>query len=101
MLEDMSCIDGYTQCDIPGSSRLAHAESGIGPWTDPVDFEEEGLDEGNIASPPADTYDPLKMYLHEISATQLLKRSEELEIAKRIQDGKEKAMRAIFSLPFS
>jgi len=101
MVEDMSCIDGYTQYDIPGSSQLAHAESGIGPWTDAVDSEEEGWDEGNVVSPPADTYDPLKMYLHEISATRLLKRSEEIEIAKRIQDGKDKAMRAIFSLPFS
>jgi RNA polymerase primary sigma factor len=101
MMEDMSCFDGFTRHDVQDPSHLTYEESGITAWTDDADPEEKDVDEACAASLPGETYDPLSMYLDEISAAQLLKRSEELEIAKRIHEGKEKAMQAIFSLPFA
>ncbi|MBI5073652.1 MAG: sigma-70 family RNA polymerase sigma factor [Nitrospirae bacterium] len=45
--------------------------------------------------------DPLTMYLSEIGSIPLLKRSEETEVAKRIEDNRERLMRALFSLPLA
>ena len=100
-MENMSCFDGFARNDVQDQSHLAYEESGMRAWTDDGDPEEKESDEACAASFPGETYDPLSMYLDEISAAQLLKRNEELEIAKRIHEGKEKAMQAIFSLPFA
>ncbi len=51
---------------------------------------------------PADGHescDPLKMYLNEIGSTPLLKKSRELEVARQIEDNRELAITALFSLP--
>ncbi len=45
-------------------------------------------------------YDPLKTYLQRISEVPLLTKSGEIEIAKRVEDGKRKICRALFSVPF-
>jgi RNA polymerase primary sigma factor len=101
MMDNMSCFVGFTRHDVQGPSHLGYEESGMRAWTADADPEEKDGDEASAASFPGETYDPLSMYLDEISAAQLLKRSEELEIAKRIHGGKEKAMQAIFSIPFT
>jgi RNA polymerase primary sigma factor len=44
--------------------------------------------------------DPIRIYLKEMSAVPLLSREGEVVIAKRIEDGREKIYRVIFSLPF-
>lgn len=44
--------------------------------------------------------DPIRIYLKEMSSVPLLSREGEVVIAKRIEDGKEKIYRVIFSLPF-
>jgi RNA polymerase primary sigma factor len=98
-MEEMSCLEEYTRCEV-ANSPLIYAENGLNTWSD-NEAEEEEWEESGTGSYPGDTYDPLKMYLNEIGASQLLKRNEELEIAKRIQDGKELACKTIFSLPFS
>jgi RNA polymerase primary sigma factor len=44
--------------------------------------------------------DPIRIYLKEMSSVPLLSREGEVVIAKRIEDGREKIYRVIFSLPF-
>jgi RNA polymerase primary sigma factor len=45
--------------------------------------------------------DPIRIYLREMSSVPLLTRDGEIEIAKKIEEGKEKVFRVIFSLPFA
>jgi RNA polymerase primary sigma factor len=100
-MENMSCFDGLMRHDVHEPSHLTYEENGTDAWPDGADPEEKDCDDAGSSSFPGETYDPLSMYLDEISSARLLKRSEELEIAKRIHAGKEKAMQAIFSLPFT
>ena len=44
--------------------------------------------------------DPIRIYLKEMSSVPLLSREGEVVIAKRIEDGREKIYRVVFSLPF-
>ncbi|MEW6586633.1 MAG: RNA polymerase sigma factor RpoD [Nitrospirota bacterium] len=44
--------------------------------------------------------DPVRIYLKEMSTVPLLTREGEIEIAKKMEDGKERICRVIFSLPF-
>ncbi len=45
--------------------------------------------------------DPVRIYLKEMSSVPLLTRKGEVEICKKIEDGREKVYRVIFSLPFA
>jgi RNA polymerase primary sigma factor len=101
MIDDAYCFDEYSRCEVPVSSPLAYVKKGLNAWADEADGREEEGEETGAASLPSDTYDPLKMYLNEIGGSHLLKRSEEIDIAKRIQDSKNKAFKSILTLPFS
>ncbi len=46
-----------------------------------------------------ETFDPVKMYLQRIGSVSLLSREDEVEIAKRIEDGRNRLFAAMFSCP--
>lgn len=72
------------------------------------EFEIEGEgDEEEIAENSKDRlliegeHDPIKIYLKEMGGVPLLTKEGEVEIAKRIEQGKEKVIWVIFSIPFA
>lgn len=46
-------------------------------------------------------YEPVKLYLKEMGNIPLLTKEGEIELAKRIERGRERAIKAIFSIPFA
>lgn len=67
----------------------------------PSDREESVFeDEEKPLSLEESERDPVRLYLKEMSSVPLLTREGEIEIAKRIEEGKKKIYRVLFSLPF-
>ncbi|HAM49549.1 MAG TPA: RNA polymerase sigma factor RpoD [Nitrospiraceae bacterium] len=93
---ERDCATNQRDFVIEGSS-----ETQTTFWEEPKDGDEELLEEAERFSPDEDKYEPLQMYLKEMGGIALLKKEDEIEIAKRIERGREKAMREIFSLPFA
>lgn len=74
--------------------------------SDAINFETGGSEEsGEVAEKPANYIegekDLVHIYLKEISGVRLLTRQGEVEISKKIEEGKEKIYRIIFLLPFA
>lgn len=63
--------------------------------------EEEEKEEREISISIARTDDPVRLYLKEMGDVSLLSREGEIEIAKRIEDGKREIESIIFSMPFT
>ena len=57
-------------------------------------------DEEKPASFIEDEKDPVRIYLKEMSSVPLLTREREIEVAKKIELGREKVYRVLFTLPF-
>jgi RNA polymerase primary sigma factor len=70
-------------------------------WGARKDIQEESPEEEEKASPIDSEYEPLQMYLKEMGIFPLLKKEHEVEIAGRIEKGKECLVRTLFSLPFA
>lgn len=66
-------------------------------WHEEEEVHYEGEGEVSFAS----NYEPIKLYLKEMGNIPLLTKEGEIELAKRIERGREKAMKAIFSIPFA
>src|SRR5215475_14782555 len=54
----------------------------------------------NSAAPDTHT-DPVRLYLHEMAATPLLTREQEVEIFKRIERGQQRTLKALSRSPFA
>lgn len=63
--------------------------------------DENAIDEEKQDSLIDSDYEPLKMYLKEMGSIPLLTRDGEIEMAKKIEKGREKLMKIIFSVPFA
>ena len=65
------------------------------------EVEEEEKEEKEIGIGIARTDDPVRLYLKEMGDVSLLSREGEIEIAKRIEEGKREVESTIFSMPFT
>ncbi len=65
------------------------------------EVEEEEKEEKEIGVGIARTDDPVRLYLKEMGDVSLLSREGEIEIAKRIEEGKREVESIIFSMPFT
>jgi RNA polymerase primary sigma factor len=86
----------------PRRSLLTSVEDDVAP----VEEEEEAAaPEGEEEAAPADNYgrsdDPVRMYLREMGNVELLSRDGEIEIAKRIEEGREMMIGALCETPLA
>jgi RNA polymerase primary sigma factor len=63
--------------------------------------EEETVEEDDGLASLQGEYEPIRMYLKEMGSIPLLTQKGEIELAQRIEKGREKMLEIIFSLPFS
>ncbi len=95
MINDM----GITVCDVaPDTETLIMAE------TAPPVADEDAAEEAEAAISTVDsefgrTTDPVRMYMREMGVVNLLTRQDEIEIAKRIEDGLKHMIQAISACP--
>jgi len=92
--EGIEIVDASTQVKVEEKTPAVEAESEeegeveVAPR--PVEVEEEEEDDGY-----SKTNDPVRMYLRKMGSVSLLTREGEVEIAKRIERGKNAMLRAI------
>ncbi len=95
MINDM----GITVCDVaPDTESLIMTEAA------PAVADEDAAEEAEAAISTVDsefgrTTDPVRMYMREMGVVNLLTRQDEIEIAKRIEDGLKHMIQAISACP--
>jgi RNA polymerase primary sigma factor len=100
MTEVLEYSDEYIEReDLDFLAPTERQEAGEGLW---ADEEEEAVGDDEKQDSLVDSdYEPLKMYLKEMGSIPLLTRDGEIEMAKKIESGREKLMKIIFSVPFA
>jgi RNA polymerase primary sigma factor len=101
MTDDMNYFDGFALENVTHSRRFPFHSEVINSLAGAAeaDMDEEDFGEGFQPSSSDASSDPFKIYLDEIGSIPLLKRTGEVEVAERMEAGREKAQKAIFSLP--
>ncbi len=94
-------LDGYDDSGHLEPVEEALPEDQEIRWEEDEVMDEKLLEGKEKASFVSDEYDPVKMYLREMGNFPLLKKEEEIELARRIEAGREIIMKGIFSLPFA
>jgi len=95
--------DDYEEIGHPDLLREHHPENEEVIWEHPVEADEELSDivEEKKESAGGGEFNSMKMYLKAIGRIPLLTKKEELELAVRIETGREKLTALAFSLPFA
>ncbi len=101
MLEVLDYSDEYVEREDLDFLEQRSSDTRDAFGDDVEDVEEDDLEEDKNVSFVDSDYEPLKMYLKEMGNIPLLTREGEIETAKRIERGREKMMKAIFSVPFA
>ncbi len=101
MREGFDYFEGLNERDDPDFLDDGPRENEGGLWEDGEDVYEEALGEEQQAYIVEGEYEPVRMYLKEMGTIPLLTKEGEIDLAKRIEKGRDTMTRAIFSLPFS
>ncbi len=95
MINDM----GITVCDVAPDSESLVMNEATPPVTDEDAAEEAEAAISTVDSEFGRTTDPVRMYMREMGVVNLLTRQDEIEIAKRIEDGLKHMIQAISACP--
>ncbi|HET6515176.1 MAG TPA: RNA polymerase sigma factor RpoD [Thermodesulfovibrionales bacterium] len=101
MTEGFDGFDKYPERDGLNFMEDGFAETMTTFWNDNRDLNDEPVEEGEKAPYIDVEYEPLQMYLKEMGVIPLLKKDDEIGIAKRIENGNDIILREIYSLPFA
>ncbi len=101
MREGFDYFEGLNERDDPDFLDDGPRENEGVLWEDGEDVYEETLGEEQQAYIVEGEYEPVRMYLKEMGTIPLLTKEGEIDLAKRIEKGRDTMTRAIFSLPFS
>lgn len=94
--------ENENQIDIQNEIEVVRSKSSVEEEEEAEAVDEEGfLDISEEDSIAESDVDPLKTYMREMGGIPLLKRHEEIEIAKRIEEGRNKVIEATFAWPLS
>lgn len=92
-------FDSFEECSDRDEMEFLKEESAEG--TNIFWDNEEAAEEEEKVSFVEGEYEPVRMYLREMGNIPLLTKEGEIDLARRIEKGKDKVMRAVFSLPFA
>ncbi|MBI1175422.1 MAG: RNA polymerase sigma factor RpoD [Sideroxydans sp.] len=95
MINDM----GITVCDEAPDAETLIMSDATPNVTDEVAVEEAEAALSTVDSEFGRTTDPVRMYMREMGTVELLTREDEIEIAKRIEDGLKHMIQAISACP--
>src|SRR2546426_12697769 len=101
-LDDIMMMFGAMDIEVVDSAKAGRLPSEVGRERQPAPAEEAD-DDGPADSidltpgPVGRTEDPVRLYLREMGRVSLLTREGEITLAKRIEEGKDEATRAILS----
>ncbi|MBU0621332.1 MAG: RNA polymerase sigma factor RpoD [Gammaproteobacteria bacterium] len=95
MINDM----GITVCDVAPDTETLIMTENAPPVTDEDAAEEAEAAISTVDSEFGRTTDPVRMYMREMGVVNLLTRQDEIEIAKRIEDGLKHMIMAISACP--
>ena len=94
-------LEEYNECERPeppGDETLDAKET---QWGEGENEGEGGIEAEEKAAYGSEEYEPIKMYLKEMGNFPLLRKDDEIELARRIEKGRGKMIEAIFPLPFA